>query len=69
MDFSNHEAEVARAMIVSAINLRVLVDHSKFNRSASFRLCPLADIDQLVVDKSPDADLLGALETSGVEVI
>lgn len=69
MDFSNHEAEVARAMIASATKTRVLVDHSKFNRSASFRLCPLAGIDQLVVDKSPDASLLGALETGGVEVI
>ncbi len=69
MDFSSHEAEVARAMIASAINLRVLADHTKFNRSASFRLCPLAGIDQLVVDKSPDADLLDALEISGVEVI
>ena len=69
MDFSNHEAEVARAMIASAKNLQVLADHSKFNRSAPFRVSPLAGIDQLVVDKSPDANLSGALATGGIEVI
>ena len=69
MDFSNHEAEVAHAMIAAADQLRVLADHSKFQRSASFRVCPLGEIDQLVVDKSPGSDLADALARADVEVI
>ena len=69
MDFSNHEAEVARAMIAASARLRVLVDHSKFLRAASFRVCPLDEIDQLVVDKSPGSGLADALARADVEVI
>ncbi len=69
MDFSSHEAEVARAMIRSAAQTRVVADHSKFGRAAPFRVSPLADIEQLVTDKTPGSGLLGALDRAGVEVI
>jgi len=69
MDFSNHEAEVARAMISSAAQLRVLADRSKFNHTAAFLVCPLAGMTQLITDTPPDGDLAATLDSSGVEVI
>lgn len=69
MDFSDHEAEVARAMIKSAAQVILVVDHSKFDRAASFCVCTLDEIDQLVVDKLPGASLSRALDHANVEVI
>jgi DeoR family glycerol-3-phosphate regulon repressor len=69
MDFSSHEAEVARAMIKLTAQVILVVDHSKFDRAASFRVCGLDEIDRLVVDKAPVASLAGALNHAEVEVI
>lgn len=67
-DFSNHEAEVGRAMIKASSALTLVVDRSKFNRSAGFKLCGLSEIDTLVTDQAPDAALLAHLEQIRVEV-
>jgi len=68
MDFSNHEAQVARAMIKAAKTLTVVVDHSKFSRRASFGVCGLGEIDTLVTDRAPDAAMSAALALAKVEV-
>lgn len=69
MDYSHDEAQVARAMIGSASQVSVVVDHSKFGKTAPFRVCGLDQIDQLVVDVEPDDALGRALASSQVEVI
>ncbi len=69
MDFALEEAEIARAMIAHARSLTVVADHSKFDREALFRVCPLAEIDRLVSDGEPPPALLGALADAGVELI
>lgn len=68
MDYSSHEAEVARAMIDASRKLTVVADHSKFMRSATFSVCALAEIDTLVTDQTPKAALGASLALARVEV-
>lgn len=68
MDFSNHEAQVARAMIAAAGQVTIVADGSKFNKPAAFRVSDLQGIDQAVFEKMPDAALKVALKTAEVTV-
>jgi len=67
-DFSNQEAMVARAMLQASAKTTVLADATKFNRSSSFNVCGLHDIDTLVTDKKPDEALSIALLDAEVDV-
>jgi len=69
MDYNIEEAQVARAMIEQSEILTVLVDSSKFNEVASFKVCSLAEIDRIVCDAPPPEALGKALRTAGVEII
>jgi DeoR/GlpR family transcriptional regulator of sugar metabolism len=68
-DYDLGEANVARAMIEQARTLTVLVDQSKFSRTALFEVCGLAAVDRLISDVLPEPDLLAALRESEVEVV
>lgn len=61
---------VKRALIEAAETRVLLVDHTKFERRALFRLCPLSDFDHIVVDSAIPAATLEALrqQHSGVTV-
>jgi len=67
-DFSDHEAQVARAMIRSARSLTVVVDHTKFNHATTFRVCSLDRIGNLITDQAPKGGLAQALTHAGVTV-
>jgi len=69
MDFNIEEAQVAQAMIEQSETVTVLVDSSKFNKLASFEVCPLSRIDQLVCDVAPPGVLAEALESAAVTTI
>lgn len=69
MDFSLGEAEVARAMIGQARCITVIADSSKLSRMALFRVCPLEDIDRLVIDRLPSGEIAAALGAAGVEIL
>jgi len=68
-DFSSDEAEVARAMIKAARAVWILADHSKFEKHAPFRLCPLEKIDRLISDQAPPPALARALAEAGVNIL
>ena len=68
-DFSAEEAEVARAMIGAARAVWILADHSKFEKHAPFRLCPLEKIDLLITGQPPKPALARALEKAGVKIL
>ncbi len=68
MDFSIEEAQVARAMIEQAESVTVLVDSSKFERIASFEVCGLDRVTNLVCDKPPSEKIQKALIKAGVNV-
>ncbi len=65
MDYNIEEAQVARAMIAQSEKLTILADHSKFGALASFEVCPLARIDNLVCDGPVPQDIREALEAGG----
>ena len=67
-NFSEQEAEVARAMSAAAEAVVIVADASKFNHTAPFRLAPLAVANALIADQAPDAALMAALVGGGVEV-
>lgn len=68
MDFNIEEALIAQAMIEQAQSVTVLADSSKFDRIASFEVCPLARISNLVSEASPQDALLEAVRAAGIAV-
>lgn len=68
MDFCIEEAQIARAMIEQAESVTILVDSSKFGRIASFEVCSLDRITNLVCDKLPSSDIQAILADAGVTV-
>lgn len=69
MDFNIEEAQVARAMIDQAERVIVLVESSKFDRTAMFTVCDLAEIDILVCDAPPPEHLARAMRDAGIELV
>ena len=69
MFFTIEEAQTAIAMIEQSQSLTVIVDKSKFDQIASFKVCELNQIDRLVCDELPTGDLDKALKNAGVELI
>lgn len=68
-DFNIGEANLRRQIIRNARQVIVLADYSKFGIRAVSNVCPLEDIDVLITDAKAPADMLAALENSGVRVI
>ncbi len=69
MDYNIDEAQIARAMVRQAETLTILADSSKFDRIASFEVCPLDQINHLVCDKAPTGTLLRELHKAGVHIL
>ncbi len=68
MDFNINEAQIARAMVEQAESVTVLADSSKFGRIASFKVCELDRITNLVCDKPPSAPLRHTLTEAGIMI-
>jgi DeoR family glycerol-3-phosphate regulon repressor len=68
MDASFDEARVAREMIDRSRQLLVVADSGKFDRMAAHRVCDLDEIDVLVSEQPPGAELSAALQRAGVEL-
>ena len=68
-DFSQEEAQVARAMVEAAVRVTIVSDTSKLNKQATFQVCDLNEIDKLILEKAPDEELQTALVRAGVEVL
>lgn len=69
MDYSIEEAQLARAMVEQSESLTVLVDSSKFEQIASFEVCSLSRITNLVCDTPPSEKLNAALLEANVNII
>jgi len=68
MDFSNDEAQVARAMIAASTQTVIVADHTKFNQTAPFNVCDLNGISMLVSDKAPSEMFRSALNKANIDV-
>jgi len=69
MDFNIEEAQVARAMIEQAETLTLLADSSKFGRIASFEVCDLNRVTNLVSDEPPAGRIEEALVEAGIRIL
>ncbi len=59
---------VKRRMIERANEVVLMLDASKFGMRLFSTVCDLQDIDYLVTDRAPDAELAGELEASGIHL-
>jgi DeoR family fructose operon transcriptional repressor len=66
------QADVERptklALMDTADQVVLLVDHTKFEQSAPILLCPLDRLDKLVTDKRPTPEMIAALDRDGVQL-
>ena len=69
MDYSIEEAQLARAMVEQAEALTILVDSSKFEQIASFEVCGLTRVTNLVCDTPPAGKVKAALLEANVNII
>jgi DeoR/GlpR family transcriptional regulator of sugar metabolism len=68
MDANRAASAVKRVMLAQADARYLLVDHSKFNQRKLSLVEPLAAVDAVVADCSPESALLAALMEAGVTV-
>ncbi len=68
MDFCIEEAQVARAMIEQAESVTILADYSKFGKIASFEVCSLDRVTNLVCEQPPPEKIKTALIEAGVNI-
>ncbi len=69
MDFSIEEAQLAQTMIAQADSLTIIADSSKFHRIASFKVCSLDQVTNLVCDKPPPDKIKTALLEAKVNIV
>jgi len=67
----NHlcEAEVCRMLIQRAERVIVVSDHTKFTAKALIAACPFSEIDLVVTDAEPPANVARQLEAADVQVL
>jgi DeoR family transcriptional regulator of aga operon len=63
------EAVVSRGFALAARRTIVVADATKMSKSAFARIFPLPQIDVLVTDAAPPAELAAALQDAGVETV
>lgn len=64
-----HLAKVKRAMIQSAKQRLLLVDHSKVDLIALYKVAELAEFTHVVIDNGASAEAIDEFRATGVEVI
>lgn len=63
------DAAVMRKMVEQSREAIVLADHTKFNKTASFKVCNLSKIDLVITDKCPDEEFMEILHKNNVNLI
>ena len=69
MYFQLCDADYARAARTQADQLILIADHSKVGQEAVVRACSAEDIDMLVTDEPPIADIRQCLDAANVAVV
>ncbi len=69
MESNEPESEFKRRMIKQAEIVILLVDHTKFDKTAFIKLFDFSDIDYIVTDQKPNAVWLELFNTHNIKVI
>lgn len=62
----DEDAAVMQKMIEQSREVIVLADHTKFNKTANFKVCNLSQIDFIITDKQPDEPFMQLLHKNSV---
>lgn len=68
LDFDTREVQVSQAIIRNARRVMLVTDRSKFLRAAPVRIAHLSDVNLLVTDRLPSAEVAALCERHAVEV-
>ncbi|RDD60257.1 DeoR/GlpR family transcriptional regulator [Ferruginivarius sediminum] len=68
LDFDYREVRVAQAIISNSRRVLLVADHTKFGRDAMVRLGRMAQVDDLLTDHEPPADMAEMLREAGVRI-
>ena len=69
LDFDTREVAVARAILANARKTVLVADHSKFGVNAPNRICTLAQLDHVVLDRTPPPDFALASQANDTNLI
>ncbi len=69
LDFDSREVLVARQILRNARTKILVCDSSKFQRSASVRVCSIGDLDYFVTDAEPPAAFRNIAESHGTRIL
>ncbi len=67
--FSSDEADFNSALVRASRRRVAVVDHSKFDVNAGWRICGISDIHMLITDTGASDETVAAFEKKGVEVL
>jgi DeoR/GlpR family transcriptional regulator of sugar metabolism len=69
LDSNEAEAEIKRTMIKQANKVILLVDHTKFDKTAFVKLFDYENIDYIITDEEPKEEWINLLHSNNIEVI
>jgi DeoR family transcriptional regulator, glycerol-3-phosphate regulon repressor len=69
LDYHESEADVVRLMLARARRRVLVVDHSKFGRTASVRIGSITDVTAIATDQPPPAGIRRLLRGRDVEML
>jgi DeoR family transcriptional regulator of aga operon len=67
--FSSDEADFNSALVRASRRRVAVVDHSKFDVTAGWRICGISDIHMVITDTGTSDETAAAFERSGVQVL
>lgn len=69
MNSNNLVVDTQREMMARSNKVAILIDSSKFGKSAMVMVCPLSSVDVIVTDAAPPKPLDAVLRDCGVKVV
>lgn len=69
LDYDVREVSVARAILRNARTRLLVTDSSKFERTASVRICDISELDYVITDVAPPQAFIDAARKSQTEIV
>lgn len=69
MDYSEAEAEVRKTMMTVCQEKIMLIDSSKFEHKAFYKICSLSDIDTIITNEEPSDEFKSVIAQNGVKLL
>ncbi len=69
LDYDTREVSVARAILRNARTRLLVCDGSKFERTASVRICDISELDYVITDAAPPQGFVDAARRAQTEIL